>query len=84
MSETLFPIPEPEAKLEPAAVQGAPRLVFANRTQVELRSVDLESLLPPDHPARAVWEFVESLDLSPLSPLRAGAVGRGGCGSTGH
>jgi transposase len=28
--------------------------------------VDLESLLALDHPARAVWEFVESLDLSPL------------------
>jgi transposase len=33
---------------------------------MELRPVDLESLLPPDHAARAVWEFVESLDLSPL------------------
>jgi transposase len=33
---------------------------------MELRTVDLESLLPPDHAARAVWEFVESLDLGPL------------------
>ena len=66
MDETLFPIPEPEAKIDAAAVQGAPRLVFANRAQMELRSVDLESLLPQDHSARAVWEFVESLDLSPL------------------
>jgi len=33
---------------------------------MELRSVDLESLLPADHAARAVWEFVESLDVSPL------------------
>jgi transposase len=33
---------------------------------MELRTVDLESLLPPDHAARGVWEFVESLDLSPL------------------
>jgi transposase len=37
----------------------------ANRAQLELRSVDLESLLPPDHRARAVWAFVQSLDLSP-------------------
>lgn len=68
MSETLFPLPEPEAeaKPEPAAVKGKPRLVLPNRAQVELRAVDLESLLPAEHPARAVWEFVESLDLSPL------------------
>jgi transposase len=68
MSDTLFPIPEPaaEAKSEREAVKGKPRLVLPNRAQVELRPVDLESLLPSDHAARAVWEFVESLDLSPL------------------
>ena len=37
-----------------------------NRLQVELRPTDLESLLVPDHPARAVWAYVEGLDLSPL------------------
>jgi transposase len=68
MSETLFPlaVPEAESKPEPAPVKGKPRLVYANRAQVELRAVDLESLLPEDHPARAVWAFVEALDLSPL------------------
>jgi transposase len=66
MSETLFPSAEPEAKIEPPAVKGKPRLVLPNRAQIELRPVDLESLLPMDHPVRAVWEFVESLDLSPL------------------
>jgi transposase len=66
MSDTLFPLGEPEAKMEPAPVKGKPRLVLPNRAQMELRPVDLESLLPPDHPARAVWEFVESLELSPL------------------
>jgi len=33
---------------------------------MELRTADLESLLALDHAARAVWEFVESLDLRPL------------------
>jgi transposase len=36
-----------------------------NRAQLELRPTDLESLLPEDHRARAVWEFVCGLDLSP-------------------
>lgn len=66
MSETLFPLPNPEASVEPPKAKGVPRLVMPNRAQVELRPLDLESLLAPDHPARAVWEFVESLDLSPL------------------
>src|SRR5215210_2788502 len=66
MQDTLFPLPAPEKSEGPAQAKGLPRLVVANRAQMELRSVDLESLLPPDHAARAVWEFVESLDLSPL------------------
>lgn len=37
-----------------------------NRAQLELRSVDLDGLLPPDHRARLVWTFTEGLDLSPL------------------
>lgn len=45
---------------------GAARLNEPNRAQMELRAIDLEGLLPSDHPARAVWGFVESLDLSPL------------------
>jgi transposase len=66
MQDTLFPIPAPEVSGVAAQAKGAPRLVLPNRSQMELRPVDLESLLPPDHAARAVWEFVESLDVSPL------------------
>src|SRR3989442_13726274 len=42
---------------------GAPRLVTVNRAQVQLRPLDLESLLPADHRARAIWMVVEQLDL---------------------
>lgn len=37
-----------------------------NRSQLELRPSDLESLLSVDHRARAIWDFVEGLDLSSL------------------
>jgi transposase len=35
------------------------------RHQVEMRCESLDHLLPPEHPARAVWEFAGGLDLSP-------------------
>jgi transposase len=44
----------------------SPRVLRPNRAQLELRPSDLESLLPADHRARAIWEFVEGLDLSRL------------------
>jgi len=43
---------------------GAPRIVTANRQQLQLRPLDLESLLPPEHRARAVGAVVEQLDLT--------------------
>jgi transposase len=46
--------------------QGAPRLRQPNRTQIELRASDLESLLPEDHRARLVWGYVVRQDLSAL------------------
>jgi transposase len=66
MNDTLFPLPVADVSREDAVVKAAPRLQRPDRAQVELRPVDLEGLLPPDHRARAVWEFVEGLDLGPL------------------
>jgi transposase len=43
-----------------------PRLLRPERAQLELRPSDLESLLAGDHRARAIWDFVEGLDLSAL------------------
>src|ERR1700752_3211973 len=36
------------------------------RDQIELRAVDIDSLIGQDHPARVIWAFVEGLDLSEL------------------
>ncbi|HEX3399920.1 MAG TPA: IS1182 family transposase [Acetobacteraceae bacterium] len=65
--ECLFgELPEQVADERPEVAQAAPRLREPQRDQIELRVVDLNGLLPLDHPARAVWAFVEQLDLSPL------------------
>jgi transposase len=65
MNDPLFPLPD---ATEPpvARVNAEPRVQRPNRTQLQLRPIDLEALLPPDHRARVVWDFVEGLDLSPL------------------
>lgn len=65
MDDTLFPIPEANVRAS-APERGEPRVQRPNRTQIELRPVDLEGLLPADHRARVVWDFVEGLDLTPL------------------
>jgi transposase len=77
-TDTLFPLAE--GNEDPvAAVNPEPRVQRPNRTQLALRAVDLEALLPADHRARVVWEFVEGLDLGPLyHPIKAleGHAGR--------
>jgi transposase len=65
--DELFDLPRTEARPEAGEpARGRPRLQRPDRGQVELRPTHLDALLPPDHRARAVWEFVEGLDLSPL------------------
>lgn len=49
-----------------AQVLGAPRLREPKRDQIELRAVDIESLIGEDHPARIIWAYVAGLDLSEL------------------
>ena len=47
-------------------------LPFPSSRQVEWRPVSLEELVPDDHHVRAVWRFVEDLDLSALlSPIKS-------------
>jgi transposase len=63
---------------ERAESGGAPRVMSPQRNQIELRPVDLESLLTHDHPARTVWAFVQALDLAPLYGRIKSVAGRGG------
>jgi transposase len=53
----------PQAEAGPL---GAPRLREPRRDQIELRAVDIESLIGEDHPARLIWSYVEELDLGEL------------------
>jgi transposase len=74
---TLFVLP-PSAPAEPAP-PGRPRLRRAERQQVVMHVASLDRLLPEDHRARLVWEFVQGLDLGALyAPIRAveGQAGR--------
>jgi transposase len=55
------------------------RLATADRTQVRVLMVDPDHLVPDDDPVRAVWMFVERLDLSAFyEPIKAveGGAGR--------
>src|SRR3979490_1228616 len=49
-----------------AEAHGAPRLREPQRDQIELRAVDIESLIGEDHPVRLIWSYVAGVDLSEL------------------
>ena len=66
-------------KPAPAGSMTTARVILPNRTQIELRPMDLESLLPEGHRARLVWAWVERQDLSAMYAaikVRQGGVGR--------
>jgi transposase len=74
--EGLFPeLPAPSAEQQEQAEAsqrakrelGSPRVRQPNRSQIELRASDLESLLAEDHRARLVWGYVVRQDLSSLT-----------------
>ena len=68
-SLTLFPLPPPTAlrrrPVGPDPRRGA-RLREAERSQIVWGRLDLDAMLPENHPARAIWLLMERLDLSPL------------------
>ncbi len=58
-------LPESAAVEGPKSV-GKARLREPVRDQIELRAVDLDSVIGADDPARIIWAYVEKLDLSAL------------------
>ena len=59
-------LPEVPVVAKVAKAAGAARLREPERDQVELRVVDLESLIGADHAARTFWAYVENLDFGAL------------------
>lgn len=58
---------------------GEARVIRPDRAQTRWDFIDLEAMLPPDHRARVVWSFVESLELTELYDAirsREGEAGR--------
>src|SRR3954468_4888750 len=49
-----------------APARGAPPRLSVPDRQRLLSAMTIDELLEPDHPARAVWAYVEGLDLTPL------------------
>ena len=58
--------------------EGDVRIVEAERQQVELRMFHLDGAIPGDHPVRAIWAFVEGVDLSGLYEGMGSLEGRAG------
>jgi transposase len=48
---------------DPVPVPPKPRVQVIDRRQMVLRPMEVEQLIPPDHPARAIWELVGQRDL---------------------
>jgi transposase len=79
---SLFELPPAAPAPPPAPPRGTPRLRRAQRDQVELRLLALDQLLPEDHEARAVWAYVEQLDLQHFLRTIRAVQGRAGRDAT--
>src|SRR4030042_6611109 len=77
--DTLFELPgrqspKPERLTSPQQA----RVLRPVRNQVEWGERDLDASLPDDHPARAIWTFLERLDLSQFYASIKSVLGRAG------
>lgn len=63
----LVDIPEQPPQQKQAEPKGQPKLRTVDRQQTTMVTIYVEDLIPADHKARAIWQFVESMDLSRFS-----------------
>lgn len=69
---------EAQAKQESETKVGKPRYEVIDREQLCWRPIDIERLIGAEHPARAVWEFIGRLDLSPYQEDARAVEGKAG------
>jgi transposase len=63
--ETLFELPEKQASQSPAPTRPEDaRVLRPVRNQIEWMPRSLDAILPEGHKARAIWAFLQKLDLS--------------------
>ena len=69
---------EAQAKQDSETSLGKPRYEVIDREQLCWRPIDIERLIGAEHPARAVWEFIGRLDLSPYQEDARAVEGKAG------
>ncbi|HEX6824984.1 MAG TPA: transposase, partial [Nitrospiraceae bacterium] len=69
---------EAQAKQKSEASDSKPRYEVIDREQLCWRPIDIERLIGAEHPARAVWEFIGRLDLSPYQEDARAVEGQAG------
>ena len=73
-----WPIEPSVAPPPQGAAPGRPRVKPVDRSQLMWSSVDVERLLEPDHPARAIWALTGQLDLKSFYAPIAAVEGKAG------
>ena len=59
-----MPIPQKRCHQKKHTACRKPRLNKAQRNQIIFKEFNIETLIPQDHPARAIWEFVGNMDIA--------------------
>ena len=78
--DRLFPTAqvEPDGSAGEILPAGRPRVQRPDRHQVSIQMLALDALLPEDHQARLVWQYVDGLDMTPLYARIRAVEGRAG------